>query len=196
MEEKTKLVIPKNLIYWILFFFAVVLPFALGLTIARDGVVKNEVFYSSMDIFRFIKFNNLQFFLIGYLSAILFFVISILAIMYHKTILKWLSLIFVIPLQFICGIAYTMQNFSLHTYVVYGKQSWKVNAINVGIFTALFTLFVYLIIFIIFLIVKRKTGYFQFLTSKIGILVLLCIMYICAFFVVYSPIMSIYKAVQ
>lgn len=184
--------------FWILLFVFIIVPFGFGLSFARDGIMINGEHISSLEVFKGFDFSSDVFYLFGWLLSIVMLLLVVVAVLFSRAkFLKYIVLLALIPFQFICGLAYTMEGFEFRTFVVYGRQSWKVNAINVGIISVFFTSLVYLIILIVLLLLKRKLGVLSFLSSKPFIFFSLFVMYIiCAIVVLNTNVLQMFNALD
>jgi hypothetical protein len=185
------------LIFWILVFIVIFVPFGFGLGFARNGTTISGVHYSSLEYFKTLDYSSFQFFLFGWCLSFVFIVILLLAVLFSKQkFLRYIALLTAIPLQFVCGLSYTMENFQLRTFVVYVKQSWKVNAINIGIISVFATSLIYLLILITLLVIKRKLNVMLFLSSKIFIFISMILFQILTIFIVnHTNILGAFSAV-
>lgn len=193
--QKVHIKISGTFIWLIVIFLFIATPFALGLSFARNGLTLNNKYYSSADFFRTLHFTSAYFFAFGYIVAALFLFFAVVSLIYIRT--KPLKIIFLICLsilQFVMGFSYLMPAFPAHTFVVYATQSWKINAINVGILSAVVSAIFCLIIYIFFLIFKSSSLKFIKNQKFISIILLLTCLIIFFFISNNEFILSLFSA--
>jgi hypothetical protein len=185
-EEKIfKLHIPKGVVFGAFALVCIVVPHALGLSFARNGIDYANRHYSSSQFLAILDYSAEVFYLLGWISATFLILSVLLAILYPCAhIWKFTSLFFVSIVQFLTGVAYTRQNFQNPTYVVYHHQSYKVNSLNIGIISAIVSTCIFIIFYMLLLILKRKFPITTVLFNRSIAIVIFCIFCILAYLVV------------
>jgi hypothetical protein len=195
IEEKVfKFYIPKGLIFGFIALVCLTVPHALGLSIARNGLEIDGVHQSSSQIFKMLDFSSGAFLLLGWSTTALLVISVLVAILYSRVkVLKYITLIFVVITQFLTGLSYTRQNFRNPTYVVYHHQSYKVNAIDIGIISVVFTTIVFILLLVLVLILKRRMKVFaKLLTKKVAIISFILLNILSVTVVYFAGILELY----
>ncbi|MDR2083051.1 MAG: hypothetical protein LBP35_05565 [Candidatus Ancillula trichonymphae] len=177
-EEKVfKLCVPKSVVFGAFALICITIPHALGLSFARYGIDYNNRHYSSSEFLATLDYGIGVFYFIGWISTTFLVLNILLAVLYSRThIWKFTSLFFVSIVQFLTGAAYTRENFQNPTYVVYHRQSYKINSLNVGIISVIAATCIFITFYVLMLILKRKFEILAILFNKSSVVVIFCIL--------------------
>jgi hypothetical protein len=167
LTPKSRLNFPRPVFVFFLALLATIFPQAYGLVFAREGVIIGSSHFSPAVFVSKLELNLNQFYLIGFIPTFITILFLIMAIFYRKIhSLKYITIICFGVVQFLASLGYTRIGFSNATHAIYHSQSYKINAMDIGIIFGIGVGMLVLLIAIILLIVRRKFNALLFLHQK------------------------------
>lgn len=184
---------PTGVYIFILTFILIFFAQAYGLLIAREGLVIDSQMVPSVLLLAKLNLSQETFYLVGFIPSFFALLFFLLAVFYRQIwFYKYICITFFAITVFLSSFGYVRFGFSNFTHAVYHSQSYKVNAMDIGIVTVLFIVIILTVLTVILLLLRKVLPIIDQLHKKHFYLTFFLVISIIAqWVVIISPILSI-----